>query len=86
MADRQVKATGKNEDGDITSLCNDGADWSPRASADAIRDIDNNVHTYHVGSGSSRVDIHVVDGDNGRFLRTDPDRTTTNNLDELPNC
>lgn len=86
MADRRVTATGKNDDGDITSLCNQGQFWSPRSKSDAINDIDLKLHRYYVGSGSSEVDIHVVDGPTGKFLRTDPDETEGNNLDDLPDC
>jgi len=37
--------------------------------------------------GLDRVDIEVVDDDEkGKYLRTDPDETTENNLDNLPDC
>jgi len=44
MADRQVTASGKDKDGDITKLCKSGEAWSPRQKADAIRDIENGTH------------------------------------------
>lgn len=87
MADREVTATGKDSDGDITSLCNSGEDWSPRSKVDAINDITSGVHRYHVGSGVDRVEVIVVPDADGRLhLRTTGDDTTTNNLDELPDC
>ncbi len=86
MADRRVTHSRKDRDGDITALCNPGESWSPPAKADAIRDIDNNIHTYHVLAGGRRVGIHVVNGPTGKYLRTDPDLTDRNNLDDLPNC
>lgn len=87
MADRQVTATRKDRDGDILALCNAGQVWSPRLKADAIRDIDSRAHTYFVQRpGGRRTDIHVVDGPSGKYLRTDPDNTEGNNLDELPDC
>ena len=46
MADRQVKQTRKDSDGDITALCNSGKSWSPRSKANAIRDIETETHTY----------------------------------------
>lgn len=85
MADRKVTRTGKNSEGDITSLCSD-AFWSPRKKADAISDIETGTHTYYVMSGAKRVDIHVVKGSTGKYLRTDPDATSKNNLDDLPDC
>ena len=86
MADRRVTRSRKNSDGDITALCNTGEYWSPRAKADAIRDIDNRLHSYYVLSNGQRVNIHVVNGQNGKYLRTDPDKTSRNNLDDLPDC
>lgn len=85
MADRKVTRTGKDNDGDITSLCGDGF-WSPRAKAGAISDIELGLHSYHVMSGGKRVGIHVVNGPSGKYLRTDPDATSKNNLDDLPDC
>lgn len=87
MADRQVTRTGKDGDGDITSLCNPGQAWSPRRKRDAIDDIETGSHTYYVRwSDGKRTDIHVVDGPTGKYLRTDRDSTSRNNLDDLPDC
>lgn len=86
MADRAVRKTGKNIQGDITSLCDDGAAWSPRLKADAIRDIELGVHSYHVPWTTGRTEIRVVHGATGKYLRTDRDATERNNLDELPDC
>lgn len=86
MSDRAVRQTGKDRDGDITKLCNSGEVWSPRSKADAIRDIDNGIHTYYVPWESGRTEIRVVNGANGKYLRTDRDNTSKNNLDDLPNC
>ena len=87
MADRAVVKTGKDQDGDITKLCNSGQAWSPRSKADAISDIENNVHTYYVPWKSGRTEIRVVnDRVKGKYLRTDRDDTSKNNLDDLPNC
>lgn len=88
MARRQVTKARKDSDGDITALCNPSEYWSPRAKADAISDIELNVHSYYVMLSSyEEVDIHVVNDPNkGKYLRTDPDKTATNNLDDLPDC
>lgn len=83
MADRRVRRTGKDEDGDITSLCNSGESWSPRLKAEAISDIKNGTHSYYVNEGGSRTKVLVTsDG----HLQTGPDSTTANNLDNLPDC
>ncbi|MGU3361515.1 DUF3892 domain-containing protein [Methylobacterium sp. M6A4_1b] len=86
MADRAVRKTGKNAQGDITALCNDGDAWSPRRKQDAINDIETGLHTYHVPWTNGRTEIRVVQGPNGKYLRTDRDQTTRNNLDDLPDC
>src|SRR3990172_1036889 len=85
MADRRVRQTGKDSKGDITSLCNAGEPWSPRLKAGAISDIETGAHTYYVQESGSRTDVKVVQGPTGKYLRTDADPTSANNLDNLPN-
>ena len=86
MADRAVRTTRKNIQGDITALCDDYASWSPRSKQEAISDIENRFHTYHVPWQSGRTEIRVAIGPTGKYLRTDRDSTTRNNLDDLPDC
>lgn len=87
MTDRRVTQTGKDKDGDITKLCNPNAWWSPRSKKDAIKDIEGGEYRYYVRINDKEVDIHVVDDpEKGKYLRTDPDKTTSNNLDDLPDC
>ena len=85
MSDRAVRQTGKDVRGNITSLCDSGEWWSPRGSADAIRDIESGTNTYYVPWTTGSTRIHVVNGVNGKYLRTDSDATSRNNLDDLPN-
>ncbi len=86
MADRAVRKTRKDLEGDITALCNDGDFWSPRLKHDAINDIEHGVHTYHVPWNTGRTEIRVVNSPRGKYLRTDRDNTQKNNLDDLPDC
>ncbi len=86
MADRAVRQTRKDKDGDILALCEHGESWSPRLKADAIRDIETGIHTYHVPWKSGKTPIRVVNGSTGKYLRTDRDETSRNNLDDLPDC
>ena len=86
MADRRVTHTRKDKDGDITALGNPGELWSPRLKVDAIRDIESKLHTYYVQWPEKRTEIRVVNGPTGKYLRTDRDNTTRNNLDDLPDC
>lgn len=87
MADRRVTRSRKDSDGDILALCDPGQSWSPRQKDGAIKDIENHVHRYYVYiGGAGRVYIRVVQGPNGKYLRTDSDQTSRNNLDDLPDC
>lgn len=86
MADRRVTQSRKDRDGDITALCNPGEAWSPRAKAGAIEDIEGGRHSYYVSLATGRVEIRVVNGPGGKYLRTDADKTSRNNLDDLPDC
>lgn len=87
MADREVTQTRKDIYGEISALCNPSADWSPRPKADAIQDIDSKDHTYYVmWPDRKRTEIRVVQGATGKYLRTDRDETTRNNLYDLPDC
>ncbi len=36
--------------------------------------------------GGVRTEIRVVNGPTGKYLRTDRDNTSRNNLDDLPDC
>ncbi|MDE2839863.1 MAG: DUF3892 domain-containing protein [Chloroflexota bacterium] len=87
MADRAVTRSGKDRDGDITKLCNVGSFWSPRSKWGAIQDIESGLHRYYVPWADGRSTwIRVVNGPTGKYLRTDKDSTTRNNLDDLPDC
>jgi hypothetical protein len=87
MADRAVTHTGKDDEGDITALCNPGQLWSPRPKSGAISDIELRIHSYYVPwPDGKRTPIHVADGPTGKYLRTDRDNTPRNNLDDLPDC
>ncbi len=85
--ERAVVQTGKDRDGDITALCYPGQPWSPRRKADAISDIETRLCTYYVPmKDGTKTIIRVVNGPTGKYLRTDWDSTSRNNLDDLPDC
>ncbi|QJQ93929.1 MULTISPECIES: DUF3892 domain-containing protein [Halomonadaceae] len=87
MADRRVIATGKDGRGNITRLCNSRQLWSSRSTKDAISDIERGEHTYYVEDiWNRRADVHVVGTGASKYLRTDPDSSCSNNLDNLPDC
>lgn len=86
MADRRVRATRKDDEGDILALCNSGKWWSPRKKSDAISDIERGRLTYYVREAGYRTEVEVVNGPDGKYLRTEEDPTSDNNLDNLPDC
>ena len=87
MAERAVVQSKKDRDGDILALCNPGEFWSPRSKANAIQDIESGTHQYHVPwRDGTKTRIRVVNGTTGKYLRTDKDDTSRNNLDDLVDC
>lgn len=84
MSDYPVRKTGKNSQGDITSLFD--SSWGTRLKADAIRDIEDGARDYYVPWTDGRTEIRVVDDPSGKYLRTDRDGTTRNNLRDLPDA
>ena len=79
---RLVTSSAKDTDGDIAGLC---GSFGEVGKATAIRHIESGTYNYFVTK--ELADIHVVSHPlYGKYLRTDPDKTTTNNLDELPDC
>lgn len=87
MIDRAVYKTKKDNDGDILALCNSGQYWSPRSKANVIRDIELGTIRYYVPwSDGTKTFIKVVPGASGKYLRTDKDQTSRNNLNDLPDC
>lgn len=85
MADRWVKRTGKDHVGDITSLC---GDWGKVTKATAISEISSLTgNSYYVQDANGRrANVQVVRGPTGLYLRSDPDSTSSDNLDNLPDC
>ena len=83
---RYVRATRKDS-GDIIALCSPGQSWSLRGKSVAISDIEHGGHSYWVSWASTpETQIRVVNGLHGKYLRTDRDATSRNNLDDLPDC
>ncbi len=84
MADLRVTMTGKTLSGAITSLC---GGWGQAAVWQAINYIESHTHTFYVrDTYGQRADIHVVNGPLGKYLRTDPNSSCSDNLQTLPNC
>ena len=88
MEKRIVRATEKDMDGDITALCNNFESWGRVSKTLAILQIEFKMYEYYArGIGAYKEsEIEVVDGPNGKYLRTKPDGIAANNLDNLPDC
>ena len=86
MADLRVERTQKASDNDILALC---GDWTPQGKvpkSTAIDWIERGLHRFYVQYSNRAVWVHVVNGPTGKYLRTDADNTTRNNLLDLPDC
>lgn len=86
MIERKVTQSKKDNAGNITAICTPGEWWSPKTSADAIKEIEESLYSYYVMINNQKVEIKVIEGTTGKYLRTDADKTTKNNLDDLPDC
>jgi hypothetical protein len=84
LVERKVTHSRKDAFGNIIKLCNPGEWWSPRNSNEIISDIKESLYTYFVIVDGQKVQIKVINGTMGKYLITDPDKTTKNNLDDLP--
>jgi hypothetical protein len=62
-----------------------GAGWQ-KSEDDVIEEIDGGRESYFVEVGGEKVDVVVAERGDTKYLRTDPDKTTANNLLSLPPC
>jgi hypothetical protein len=79
--DRKVTAAKRDRSGRIVALCNPTETWSPRRSADVVKDIQSNKKSYYVEEAPRRKYVRVV---SGGVLQTTADATSKNSLDRLP--
>ena len=87
MADVQVRCVNKQPRQDpyhgITHLGGDGWKWTRQQVIDSITA---RTHTFFTLVGRNRADVAVVDGPNGRYVRTHADGKWNDNLLALPEC
>ncbi|MBN1327248.1 MAG: DUF3892 domain-containing protein [Candidatus Cloacimonetes bacterium] len=86
MGKRKVSHKKQDLTRDIIALCNNFETWSPRYKKDVIYDIENDLHSYFVEIDDQDVDVVIMEGTSGKYLRTDPDKTAENYLLKLPDC
>ena len=82
MSTRNVTGTGKDSDGDITGLC---GPFGSVTKATAISDINSDTYVYKV-HGRTKVIVVQASADMSAYLRTEPNPSETDNLDNLPDC
>jgi hypothetical protein len=87
MADVQVKCINKQPRNDrhegITHLGGAGWKW-PRA--DVIQSIESGTNTFFTYVNGKRSNVGVVDGQNGKYVRTHADGVWNDNLLALMEC
>jgi hypothetical protein len=87
MADALVTCINKQPRNDthegITHLGGSGWKWTR---AEVIKSIEDKANTFHTMVGGTRADIGIVDGPNGKYVRTYRDQKWTDNLLALSEC
>lgn len=85
MIERRVTKIKKNKEGDIVALCNMGSYWSPRYLTDVMYDIEVNKFRYYVDWRNGKTtNVELIEGPNGKYLRTKREKANKNDLFELP--
>ena len=80
---RRVTRTRKDGDGDITRLC---GEWGSVLKERAIVEIEAFPGSYFVQDYFGKSDVIVYKVGYKMHLRTDPNGSCSDNLDNLPNC
>jgi hypothetical protein len=87
MADARVQCISKqpreNRHEGITHLGGNGWKWTR---TQVIQSIETKANTFHTLVNGNRSEVGVVNGPNGKYLRTYADGKWTDNLLALPEC
>ena len=87
MADSQVTCINKqprsNTHEGITHLGGSGWKWTRQQVVDSI---EGKTNTFYTMVGGKRADVGVVNGANGKYVRTFADGVWNDNLLALPEC
>ena len=88
MADLQVtcitKLNRSSTHEGITHL--GGTAWGKKTRQQVITDIESKTNTYYTRVGGKRAEVGVVNGANGKYVRTYADGQWNDNLLALPDC
>lgn len=87
MADRQVTHAHRNEQGDILAVCwKDPAGLKYTDRPNVIADIESGTHRYYVHEQALAVWVLVRTRNGVKYITTEADSMSRNNLDNLPLC
>ena len=87
MTLEKITRTEKDQHGDITALCGGDSKWGKVPKGLAIENIENGYTRYYVEDANGiRANVEVYTLSGVKHLRTDPDSSCLNNLDNLPDC
>lgn len=78
-----IQSSWKERHERITSV---GGDWGRVSSEDAIRHIENGTYTYYVRVNGYDAKVIVAERLGRKYLKTESDTTTVDNLLSLPTC
>ena len=87
MADLQITCINKvNRDSAHDGITHVGANNWKWTRSEVIAFIEKRIHTFYTKVNNKRADVRVVNGSNGKYLRTYADGNYNDNLLALPEC
>ena len=63
-----------------------GSAWAKKPRSTVIYDIEHNINSYYTSVNGNTAEVGVVDGANGKYVRTYADGKYNDNLLALPAC
>lgn len=81
MAEREVTNTQKSPAGEIVAV---SGPWGRRSRSSALVDITHEQHEYFVSTPAGPRPVVIVETEDGKRLRTDPDVARRDPLEDLP--
>ena len=82
----QLEVTCITKSADGKRITHIGGTWGKHSEADAIYNIEHSVYEYYVQKNGHKVKL-IVSGRNGvKYVKTENDGDTPDNLLSLPNC
>jgi hypothetical protein len=84
---RQVKCINKTDrQSRHEKIRNIGGDWGKISESNAITYIENGTYSYYTLVNNNRANVIIREHEGRKYLKTDADTTTLDNLLSLDNC